>query len=119
MKYLGRAKRVLTMSNMGEFIELHDIHNNNPILIRKNEIKSVYVYGKGGITTVIVGNREFDVVESYKQVRGMLVPPDAIEIKYSEEDKKRIEKSLEQMNMASTLLAFGNRGQEYWGDEYR
>lgn len=83
---------------VGEFIELHDIHSNNPILIRKSEIKSAYVYGKSKSTTIIVGNREFDVVEDYEKVRAMVVDPNFISIEYTEEDKKRIEKFLEEWN---------------------
>lgn len=96
---------------IGEFIELHDIHNNNPILIRKSEIKSVYVFGgKGKNTTVIVGNREFDIVEDYEKVKAMVVDPNFISIEYTDEEKKQIEKSMEKWNTASTILALGNRG---------
>ena len=101
---------------MGEFIELHDIHNNNPILIRKNEIKSVYVFGgKGKNTSVIVGNREFDVVEDYERIRGMLVSPEFIEIKYSEEDKKRIEKLIDRWSQlgCTTFSALGMTDDEW------
>ena len=94
---------------VGEFIELHDIHNNNPILIRKSEIKSIYVYGKSKSTTIIVGNREFDVVEDYEKVRAMVVNPDFISLEYTNEEKKQIEKQIEKWNTASTILALGNR----------
>ena len=83
---------------VGEFIELHDIHNDNPILIRKSEIKSVYVFGKSKNTTVIVGSREFDVVEDYEKVRAMVVNPDFISVEYTDEEKKQIEKYMEKYN---------------------
>ncbi len=84
------------MTDLGVFIELTAYGTYNKILIKKSEIKIVYVTGKAAITTIVVGNREFDVNESYEKVRGMLVPPDSIQIKYSEEDKKRIEKFMQE-----------------------
>ena len=72
---------------MEEFIELTIYGTNNKILIKKSEIKAVYMSdGKAAITSIIVGNREFDVNESYKKVKGMLVPPDSIQLKYTAED---------------------------------
>lgn len=61
---------------MDEFIELTIYGTDNKILIKKSEIKAVYM--SDGKTSIIVGNREFDVNESYKKVRGMLVSPDSI-----------------------------------------
>ena len=96
---------------VGDFIELHDSNSNNPILIRKSEIKSVYVYGKNGsIVSVIAGNREFDVRESYEDVRAMIVDPNFISIEYDEEEKKRIEKYMGEWSRAADILALGNRG---------
>ena len=84
---------------MEEFIELTIYGTNNKILIKKSEIKAVYISdGKAAITSIIVGNREFDVNESYKEVRGMLVPPNSIQMKYTAEDKKQIEKFIEEWN---------------------
>ena len=81
---------------MNEFIELHQ-EDNKKILIRKSEIKIVCTKNNKH-TTIITDNIEFDVVESYNKIKSMLVPPDSIQIKYSEEDKKRIEKFLEEWN---------------------
>lgn len=85
---------------MDEFIELTIYGTNNKILIKKSEIKTVYTSGKEktAITSIIVGNREFDVNESYKKVRGMLAPPDSIQVKYTAKDKKQIEKFLDEWN---------------------
>ena len=81
---------------MDEFIELTIYGTDNKILIKKSEIKTVYMSdGKAAITSIIVGNREFDVNESYKEVRGMIVPTDSIQMKYTEED---IEKFIEEWN---------------------
>ena len=106
------------MTDLGAFIELTIYGTDNKVLIRKSEIKTVYVVGKAAVTSIIVGNREFDVNESYKEVRGMLVPPDSIQIKYSEEDKKRIEKFMEEWQAYPIIpLTFGienNRG-TIWG----
>ena len=64
---------------MDEFIELTIYGTNNKILIKKSEIKAVYIPDrKAAITSIIVGNREFDVNESYKEVRGMLISSDSI-----------------------------------------
>ena len=84
---------------MDEFIELTIYGTNNKILIKKSEIKTVYMSdGKAAITSIIVGNREFDVNESYKEVKGMLVSPDSIQLKYTTEDKSEIEKFLDEWN---------------------
>ena len=81
---------------MEEFIELTIYGTNNKILIKKSEIKAVYMSdGKAAITSIIVGNREFDVNESYKKVKGMLVPPDSIQLEYTAEE---IEKFIEEWN---------------------
>ena len=81
---------------MEEFIELTIYGTNNKILIKKSEIKAVYMPDrKAAITSIIVGNREFDVNESYKEIRGRLVPTDSIQMKYTEED---IEKFIEEWN---------------------
>ena len=81
---------------MEEFIELTIYGTDNKILIKKSEIKTVYMSdGKAAITSIIVGNREFDVNESYKKVKGMLVPPDSIQLEYTAEE---IEKFIEEWN---------------------
>ena len=72
---------------MDEFIELTIYGTDNKILIKKSEIKTVYMSdGKAAITSIIVGNREFDVNESYKEVKGMIVSPDSIYMKYPAKD---------------------------------
>ena len=50
---------------------------------------------KAAITSIIVGNREFDVNESYKKVKGMIVSPDSIQLEYTAEE---IEKFIEEWN---------------------
>ena len=81
---------------MEEFIELTIYGTDNKILIKKSEIKTVYISdGKAAITSIIVGNREFDVNESYKEVRGMLVSSDSIQLEYTAEE---IEKFIEEWN---------------------
>lgn len=93
---------------MDEFIELTIYGTDNKILIKKSEIKTVYTSdGKAAITSIIVGNREFDVNESYKKVRGMLVPPDSIQLEYTAEE---IEKFIEEWNNigCTTFSSLGN-----------
>lgn len=93
---------------MDEFIELTIYGTNNKILIKKSEIKAVYMSdGKAAITSIIVGNREFDVNESYKKVRGMLLPPDSIQLEYTAEE---IEKFIEEWNNigCTTFSSLGN-----------
>ena len=82
---------------MEEFIELTIYGTNNKILIKKSEIKTVFMSGKekAAITSIIVGNREFDVNESYKKVKGMIVSPDSIYMEYTVGD---IEKFLDEWN---------------------
>lgn len=81
---------------MDEFIELTIYGTNNKILIKKSEIKTVFMSdGKAAITSIIVGNREFDVNESYKEVKGMIVSPDSIQMEYTAE---AIEKFIEEWN---------------------
>ena len=101
---------------MDEFIELTIYGTNNKILIKKSEIKTVYMSdGKAAITSIIVGNREFDVNESYKEIRGMLVPPDSIQMKYTTEDKNEIEKFLEEWNNVgcTTFSSLGMNDDEW------
>ena len=93
---------------MDEFIELTIYGTDNKILIKKSEIKTVFMSdGKAAITSIIVGNREFDVNESYKKVRGMLVPPDSIQLEYTAEE---IEKFIEEWNNigCTTFSSLGN-----------
>lgn len=93
---------------MDEFIELTIYGTDNKILIKKSEIKAVYMSdGKAAITSIIVGNREFDVNESYKKVRGMLLPPDSIQLEYTAEE---IEKFIEEWNNigCTTFSSLGN-----------
>ena len=93
---------------MDEFIELTIYGTDNKILIKKSEIKAVYMSdGKVVITSIIVGNREFDVNESYKKVKGMLVPPDSIQLEYTAEE---IEKFIEEWNNigCTTFSSLGN-----------
>ena len=72
---------------MDEFIELTIYGTDNKILIKKNEIKAVYMSRrKTVITSIIVGNREFDVNESYKEVRDMLILLNNIYMNYPAED---------------------------------
>lgn len=82
---------------MDEFIELTIYGTDNKILIKKSEIKMVYTSGKEktAITSIIVGNKKFDVNESYKKVRGMVVSPDSIQLEYTAEE---IEKFIEEWN---------------------
>lgn len=102
------------MTDLGAFIELTIYGTDNKVLVRKSEIKTVYTSGKAVITSIVVGNREFDVNESYEEVRGMLVPPDVIQIKYSEEDKKRIEKFMEEWQAYPVIpLTFGMTDDEW------
>ena len=106
---------------MRDFIELHQYKTGEPILIRINEIKSAYVYHynplyKGDtITSIIVGNREFDVSESYEEIKGILLKPDVIEMKCSEEDKKRIEKLIDEWNKTgcTTFSSLGMTDDEW------
>lgn len=93
---------------MDEFIELTIYGTDNKILIKKSEIKAVYMSdGKAAITSIIVGNREFDVNESYKKVRSRLVPPDSIQLEYTAEE---IEKFIEEWNNigCTTFSSLGN-----------
>ena len=84
---------------MEEFIELTIYGTDNKKKNKKSEIKAVYIPDrKAAITSIIVGNREFDVNESYKEIRGRLVPPNSIQMKYTTEDKKQIEKFIEEWN---------------------
>lgn len=86
---------------MDEFIELTIYGTDNKILIKKSEIKTVYMSdGKAAITSIIVGNREFDVNESYKEVKSMVVSPDSIQVKYTVKD---IEKITEEWNNISCI----------------
>lgn len=101
---------------MDEFIELTIYGTDNKILIKKSEIKAVYMSdGKAAITSIIVGSREFDVNESYKKVRGMLVSPYTIQMEYTAKDKKQIEKFIEEWNNigCTTFSSLGMNDDEW------
>ncbi len=88
-----------------KFVEL-TTYSNSPISIRIDDIIAFYSnpYFKEGrdtpTTIITLGNNTYEVEEDYKtvskKINGILVPPDSIQIKYSEEDRKRIEKFMEE-----------------------
>lgn len=86
---------------MNNFIELHERSSGKPIIVRVKAIDCVHesdtMYSYP-VTLLTIGEKKCEVVESYEEIRSMLVPPNSIQIKYSEEDKKRIEKFLEEWN---------------------
>lgn len=84
---------------MSEWLELTDYYNNNQILIRKSAIISVNkINGKKTVICTLGDGRNFYVVkESYDKVKAMLVRPDAIKMKYSDEDKEQIEKWIQEL----------------------
>ena len=72
---------------MNEWIELTDYSNNELILIRKSAVVSVSK-SDSGIVCVYIGDGDnyYSVNESYDEIKNMLVRPDMIEIKYSDDD---------------------------------
>lgn len=91
-----------------KFVEFHR-WNNEPISLKLDDITAFYPNpskrsdGRRMPTTIIaLGNNSYEVEEDYKTVskiiRGISVPSNSISIKYSEEDRKRIEKFLEEWN---------------------
>ena len=56
------------------------------------------IEGSEDFSLLTIGGKKYFVTESYKKIRGMLVSSDIIKIEYSEEDKKRIEKLIDEWN---------------------
>ena len=73
---------------MNEWIELTDYSNNELILIRKSAVASVSKNDNGIVCIYTIGDGDnyFLVNESYNKIKDMLVRPDKIEIKYSDDD---------------------------------
>ena len=84
---------------MNEWIELTDYSNNELILIRKSAIASVGKDDNGIVCVYTLGDGDnyFLVNESYNKIKDMLVRPDRIEMKYSDDDQERIEKWIEEL----------------------
>ena len=81
---------------MGEWLELTD-YNGDKVLIRKSAVTGVsknYVER----TIIFALGTNYIVKESYDEVKAMLVRPDVIEMKYSDEDKETIDKWIEKLN---------------------
>lgn len=78
---------------MGEWIELTDARDNSPILIKKSAIASVSIGEDNIVYVYLIGDGEYyySVNESYDKIKNMLVRPDKIEMKYSDEDRETIE----------------------------
>lgn len=95
-----------------EFIELHERETGNAIMVRISAIDCVEGFDDFSLLTI--GGEKYFVADSYKKIRGMLVPPDSISIKYSEEDKKRIEKLIDEWNKVgcTTFSSLGMNGIE-------
>lgn len=69
---------------MNEWLELTD-YEGDQVLIRKSAVVSVsknYV----GRTIIFTLGTDYTVKESYGEVKAMLMRPDRIEMKYSDED---------------------------------
>lgn len=92
---------------MNEWIELTDYSNNELILIRKSAVVSVSK-SDSGIVCVYIGDGDnyYSVNESYDEIKNMLVRPDMIEIKYSDDDQERIEKWIGELQ-GLPLTVFG------------
>lgn len=73
---------------MNEWIELTHARDNSPILIKKSAIASVSIGDDNIVYVYLVGDGEYyySVNESYDEIKNMLVRPDKIEIKYSDDD---------------------------------
>ena len=77
-----------------EFIELHERETGNAIMVRISAIDCVEGFDDFSLLTI--GGEKYFVADSYKKIRSMLVSPDTIKIEYNEENKKRIEKLIDE-----------------------
>ena len=86
---------------MNDFIELHERSSGKPIIVRVKAIDCVrrsdtmYSYP---ITILTIGEKECEVVESYEEIKSMILGQPIIKWKYSEEDKDFIDKWIEKLN---------------------
>lgn len=82
---------------MNEWLELTDYEGDQvQILIRKSAITSVNK-NYAGKTVIFTLGTDYTVKESYDEVKAMLVRPDRIEMKYSDEDKEAIENWIQKL----------------------
>lgn len=97
---------------MNEWIELTDYSNNEPILIRKSAVASVSKSDSGIVCVYTIGDGDnyFLVNESYNKIKDMLVRPDRIEMKYSDDDQERIEKWIEELQRLPLTVVGGTFG---------
>ena len=95
---------------MNEWIELTDYSNNELILIRKSAVASVSK-SDSGIVCVYIGDGDnyYSVNESYDEIKNMLVRPDMIEIKYSDDDQERIEKWIGELQRLPLTVVGGTK----------
>lgn len=96
---------------MNEWIELTGYSNNEPILIRKSAVASVCRNDKGIVCVYTLGDGDnyFLVNESYNKVKDMLVQPDRIEMKYSDDDQERIEKWIGELQRLPLTVVGGTK----------
>lgn len=96
---------------MNEWIELTGYHNNELILIRKSAVASVSKNDNGIVCIYTLGDGDnyFLVNESYDEIKNMLVQPDRIEMKYSDDDQERIEKWIEELQRLPLTVVGGTK----------
>lgn len=95
---------------MSEWIELTGYSDNQLILIRKSAVASVSKNDNGIVCIYTLGDGDnyFLVNESYDEIKNMLARPDMIEMKYSDEDKERIEKWIEELQAYPVIPLTGS-----------
>lgn len=86
---------------MNDFIELHERSSGKPIIVRVKAIDCVHesdtMYSYP-VTLLTIGEKECEVVESYDEIRNMILGQPVIKWKYSDEDKELVDKWIEKLN---------------------
>lgn len=84
---------------MNDFIELHDKNDGKPILVRVKAIDCVRSYSLNlcTVTILTIGNKEYNITESYEEIKNMILGQPIIKQEYSEEDKELINKLVEEL----------------------
>ena len=84
---------------MNDFIELHDKSDGKSIIVRVKAIDCVRSYSLNSYTATIltIGNKEYNVAESYEEIKNMILEQPMIKWEYKEEDKEQIKEFLKEL----------------------
>ena len=99
---------------MNDFIELHDWNSGTPIIIRIKAIDCVrkdyrtYLDTVTTVTVLAIGDKEYEVTESYEKIKNIILGQPMIKWEYNEEDQKLIDNWMESIGCTSFPITADN-----------